>query len=175
MNPAWLRLALFIIVLFVNLGGWFGLLLIFFPGLVVMWVGQLVWMLVVGFNQSAGPWAFGISLAVFVLNTLLMIGGSLIDNVLMAGKTKSSGLPWWATALIVIEVMIGGIIFTPLGGLALAFATIFLIQYLRTEKDKAKAWEATKQLGIGFGNAALVRFGIGFLMLISWLLLASLI
>jgi hypothetical protein len=173
MSVPWVRLILFFIALFVNLGGLFGLLMVFFPGLTVMWVGQLVWMLYVGFNKSAGSLAFGLSISAFALNTVLMIVGSLIDNVLMAGKTKSSGLPWWATILIVLEIMLVGIVLTPLGGLALAFGTIYLLQYQRTGKDKNKAWEATKELGVGFGTAALVRFAIGLVMLIVWLLVAS--
>ncbi len=68
-------------------------------------------------------------------------------------------------------MVLGGIFLTPIGGLALALATLFLLEYYRLEKDKDKAWEATKALAFGYGSAAIIRFVICLLMIGLWLLM----
>lgn len=161
----------FIICMIVNLIGLLGLVLVFFPGLTVSWVGQLIWVLYVGFNKAHGGWEFGLTIAIFVLNTLLMIGGSLIDNILGAKNTRDKGVPWWEILVTFLAMILGGIFLTPIGGLALALATLFLLEYYRLDKDKEKAWEATKALAFGYGTAAIIRFVICLLMIALWLLM----
>ncbi len=80
----WLILALSGIL---NLVGLVGLLLVFFPGLTVAWVGQLIWFIFVGFNKSHGGWQFGLTIAIFVINTIIMLVGSVVDNILGATET----------------------------------------------------------------------------------------
>ena len=161
----------FIICVIVNLIGLLGLVMVFFPGLTVSWVGQLIWVLYVGFNKAHGSWEFGLTIAIFVLNTLLMIGGSLIDNILGAKNTRDKGVPWWEILVTFLAMILGGIFLTPIGGLALALATLFLLEYYRLDKDKEKAWEATKALAFGYGTAAIIRFVICLLMIALWLLM----
>lgn len=159
------------VCIILNLIGLFGLVLVFFPGLTVSWIGQLIWVLYVGFNKSHGGWQFALTIAIFVINTLLMIGGSLIDNVLGAKNTRDKGVPWWEILVTFLAMIIGGIFLTPIGGLALALATLFLLEYYRLDKDKDKAWEATKALAFGYGSAAIIRFVICLLMIGLWLLM----
>ena len=79
----WLILALSGIL---NLVGLVGLLLVFFPGLTVAWLGHLIWFIFVGFNKSHGGLQFGLTIAIFVL-TIIMLVGSVVDNILGATET----------------------------------------------------------------------------------------
>lgn len=167
----WVYYLVLIICAIINLIGLFGLVLVFFPGLTVAWVGQLIWVLFVGFNKSHGNWQFGLTILIFVVNTLLMIVGSLIDNVLGAKKTRALGVAWWELALTFLAMFVGGLLFTPLGGLALALVTLFLLEYYRLGKDKNKAWDATKALAFGYGSAAIIRFVICLVMIALWIIM----
>lgn len=151
-----------------NLVGLVGLLLVFFPGLTVTWVGQLIWVIFVGFNKNHAGWQFGLTITIFVINTIIMIVGSLLDNILGASGTRKKGVPWWEIFLVMAIMIIGGIILTPLGGLALSLGTLFLIEYYRLEKDPKKAWESTEALAFGYGSAAIIRFFLCLLMIALW-------
>jgi len=86
-SPTWLYYLVLVISGLLNLVGLVGLLLVFFPGLTVVWIGQLIWVIFVGFNKSHEGWQFGLTIAIFVFNTLIMIIGSLLDNILGASGT----------------------------------------------------------------------------------------
>ncbi|MDD2522581.1 MAG: DUF456 domain-containing protein [Anaerolineaceae bacterium] len=151
-----------------NLVGLVGLLLVFFPGLTVAWVGQLIWVIFVGFNKSHEGWQFGLTIAIFVVNTIIMIIGTLLDNILGAAGTRKKGVPWWEIFLVMVIMVVGGIFLTPIGGLAISLGTLFLIEYYRLEKDSQKAWESTKALAFGYGTAAIIRFFLCLLMIGLW-------
>ena len=165
---AWTYYLILAISAILNLVGLVGLLLVFFPGLTVSWVGQLIWVIYVGFNRSHEPWQFGLTIAIFVMNTIIMIGGSLLDNILGASGTRQKGVPWWEIFLTMAVMVVGGSFLTPLGGLALSLTTLFLIEYYRLEKDTKKAWESTKALAFGYGIAAIIRFFLCMLMIVLW-------
>jgi uncharacterized protein YqgC (DUF456 family) len=167
-NPVWVHYLILVISGLLNLVGLVGLLLVFFPGLTVAWIGQLIWVIFVGFNKSHEGWQFGLTIAIFVLNTLIMIIGSLLDNILGASGTRKMGVPWWEILVTMVVMIVGGILLTPLGGLALALGTLFLIEYNRLEKDHKKAWESTKALAFGYGSAAIVRFFLCIVMIALW-------
>ncbi|MFZ3071026.1 MAG: DUF456 domain-containing protein [Anaerolineaceae bacterium] len=167
-SPDWVNNALLIVSGLLQLVGLFGLLLVFFPGLTVVWVGQLVWAIYSGFNQSHEPWQYKLTIAIFVVNTLLMIGGSFIDNVLMAGKARQKGAPWWEIGLSWVAMIVGGIFLTPIGGLAAALLTIFLAEYFRLSKDKDQAFESLKSMAMGWGWAAVIRLILAVVMILLW-------
>lgn len=170
-NPMWLYYVILAISGILNLVGLVGLLLVFFPGLTVAWIGQLIWVIFVGFNKSHEGWQFGLTIAIFIFNTLVMIVGSLLDNILGASGTRKMGVPWWEIFVTMAVMIVGGILLTPLGGLAVALGTLFLIEYNRLEKDKKKAWESTKALAFGYGSAAIVRFFLCTFMIGLWVLM----
>lgn len=169
----WVHYVVLILAAIINLIGLFGLILVFFPGLTVAWVGQLIWLIYVGFNKAHAGWQFGLTIFLFVINTLLMIGGSLIDNVLGAKKTRALGVPWWELAVTFAAMIVGGLLLTPLGGLAVTLGSLFLLEYYREGKDKRKAWEATKALAFGYGSAAIIRFVICIVMIALWLVMVA--
>ena len=167
-NPMWLYYLILAISGILNLVGLVGLLLVFFPGLTVAWIGQLIWVIFVGFNKSHEGWQFGLTIGIFVFNTIIMLVGSFLDNLLMAGKARQQGAPWWEVVLSILGMIIGGIILTPIGGLLIALAIIFLLEYFRNDQDKQKAWESTKSMAIGAGTAAALRLLLCALMIGLW-------
>lgn len=175
LNPMWLYYLVLAISGLLNLVGLVGLLLVFFPGLTVAWIGQLIWVIFVGFNKSHEGWQFGLTIAIFVINTIIMIIGSLLDNIMGASGTRKMGVPWWEILVTMAVMVVGGILLTPLGGLGVSLLTLFLIEYNRLEKDKKKAWESTKALAFGYGSAAIVRFLLCIGMIGLWVFMVVLL
>ena len=69
-----------------------GLLVIpILPGLVIIWVAAL------GYGLAAG---FGVlGWIMFAIITVLMLVGSIVDNVLMGTSAHKEGAPWWVILL----------------------------------------------------------------------------
>jgi len=139
------------------------LLLPILPGLWVMWIAALVYALGTGFGTTA--------IIFMVIITILTVTGGLMDNILMGAKARVSGASWLAIGVALLGAVIGSILLPPLGGLLLAVAGIFLVEYLRI-KDWRKALESTKGLALGCGWGVIARFGFGVLVLLVWLLWA---
>ena len=170
MSPAWIRILLLVISGILNAVGFFGLFLVFFPGLTVSWVGHLIWVIYVGFNRGHTPTQFGLTIAFFVVNTLLMLIGSITDNLIGAKKTRAVGVPWWEILVSWAGMLIGGIFLTPIGGIGIALALLYLLEFRRLNRDREKAWQATKALAFGYGIAAIIRLVMGFVMVCLWLI-----
>jgi len=170
MSPDWVRILLIALSGILNAVGFFGLFLVFFPGLTVSWLGHLIWVIYVGFNRGHTPLQFGLTIAFFVANTLLMLVGSLTDNLLGAKKSRSAGVPWWEIIVSWLGMLIGGFFLTPIGGIAVALALLYILEYRRLNQDREKAWQATKALAFGYGLAAGIRLIMGFVMVCLWLI-----
>lgn len=170
MSPDWIRILLLVLSGILNAVGFFGLFLVFFPGLTVIWVGHLIWVIYVGFNHGNSSLQFGLTIALFVANTLLMVVGSLLDNLLGAKKSRDAGVPWWEILVSFLGMLIGGIFLTPIGGIAVALGLLYILEYRRLNQDREKAWQATKALAFGYGLAAGIRLVMGFVMICLWLI-----
>lgn len=133
------------------------------PGLWIQWAAALVYGLVVGFDLTGG--------ILFGIITLLVIIGGIIDNVAMGASAKTSGASWLSIGAALIGGVVGSLVFPPLGGLILAMGGIFLVEYLRI-RDLRKAWDSTRGLAVGCGWGAILRFGFGLLVILTWLLWA---
>lgn len=166
--PDWVNNLVFVLSGLLQLVGLVGLLLVFFPGLTVAWVGQLIWAIYTGFNQSHEPWQYTLTIILFVISTILMIGGSFIDNIMMAGKVRQKGAPWWEIGLSMVMMLLGSIYLTPIGGLAAALLTIFLTEYFRLEKNASEAWKSTKSMAFGWGWSTVIRLVIAVVMILLW-------
>jgi uncharacterized protein YqgC (DUF456 family) len=153
------RGALQAVILAIMLFGLFSLLIPVLPGLVIIWVPTLVYGLVTGFT-----WASGL---VFALITLLMIAGSLVDNVIMGASARQQGASWVAIAVALGAGLLGSLVFPPFGGLIAALLGLFAVEFFRLQ-DLRKALESTRGMAIGCGWAALIRFGIGVVMIALW-------
>ena len=143
--------------------GLVGLIIPVFPGLVVIWLAALVFGLVTGFNT--------LGTVLFVLITLLMLVGAVIDNILMAALARQGGASWVSIILGMVAGLVGTILVPPIGGLIAAPAVILLLEYWH-RRDWGKSWQATRGLVLGWGLSFLVRFGIGLLMVALWLVWA---
>lgn len=170
MNPDWIRILVLAISGFLNAIGFFGLFLVFFPGLTISWLGHLVWVIYVGFNRGHSQLDFALTIAFFVINTLLMLIGSLTDNLLGAKKSRDAGVPWWEILVSWLGMLVGSFLLTPIGGIAVALGLLYILEYRRLNQDREKAWQATKALAFGYGLAAVIRLIMGFVMVCLWLI-----
>ena len=162
MEPWQSTLAFWIPLIFM-LVGLFGLIIPIFPGLVVIWLAALGFGLVVGFD------AMGIF--IFILITLGMVAGSLVDNFLMGAGARVGGASWLTIAVGIIAGVLGTFLLPFIGGIILAPLAILLLEYFRN-RDWKVAWQATRGLLFGWGLSFLVRFAIGLFMVGAWLVWA---
>jgi len=143
-----------------------GLLVIpILPGLVIIWLAAL------GYGLAAG---FGVlGWIMFALLTLLMLVGSVVDNILMGTSAHKEGAPWWVILLAMLAAILGSILIPVpiLGGILAALLTLFGIEWLR-RKDWRKALASIKGMMIGWGWAFVIRFIIGMVMIGLWLIWA---
>ena len=141
-----------------------GLLVIpFLPGLVIIWVAAL------GYGLAAG---FGIlGWIMFAIMTVLMLGGSIIDNLLMGTTAHKEGAPWWVILVAMVAAIAGNFALPIIGGILAALLVLFLIQWLRLN-DWRKALTTMKGMLVGWGWAFVFRFIIGMIMIGLWLIWA---
>jgi uncharacterized protein YqgC (DUF456 family) len=156
----WLNLTIFGLTQFFMLVGMFGLVVPVFPGLVVMWIACLGYGITTGFESTLG-------IILFILLTVLMIVGSVVDNLLMGVGARRGGASWSTILVALLAGVIGTLIFPPFGGIIAAPLAILLLQYIRI-RDWHKAWEVLRGLMTGWGLSFVVRFMIGVLMMGLW-------
>ena len=154
-----LNISLFALVQIIMLVGLFGLVVPIFPGLVVMWLAAL------GYGVASGFSTLGIVL--FAIITILMIAGSLADNVLMGAGARKGGASWTTIAVALVAGVIGTLLLPPFGGLIAAPAAVVLLEYSRL-RDWPKAMAALRGLATGWGLSFVVRFIIGLFIQILW-------
>jgi uncharacterized protein YqgC (DUF456 family) len=168
--PDWqlgLEIILETLTLFALLVGLVGLIVPVFPGLTIMWLGTLVYALI----QSSRGLMTGWDWLVFGIITTLMIGGNIVDNVIIAAKMRNHYIPWSSILLAFAAGIVVSIFFTPLVGLVAAPLGLFLAE-MRRLKDRDAAIASTKAYMIGWGWAFGARFTIGLVMIGLWMLWA---
>lgn len=148
-----------IVVLAIMLFGLLGLIIPVLPGLVIIWVPALVYGLVTGFNLTSG--------LLFAGMTVLMIVGNLVDNLVMGAKAKQQGASWLAIGVALVAGILGSIAFPPFGGIIAALIGLFAVEMLRL-KDLQLALESARSMAVGCGWAAVIRFGMGIVMILLW-------
>lgn len=130
------------------------------PGLVIIWLAALVYGFVERFSSTGG-------ILLFSGITLLMVGGSLVDNYLMGAAARKTGASWTAVTLALIGGMAGSLLWPPFGGLVAALLVLFLMEFYRV-RDWRKALTSTRGMALGCGWAVVARFLIGFVMISLW-------
>lgn len=169
--PDWLQfisqVLLETLTLFVLLVGLAGLIVPVFPGLTVMWLATLVYALIqsAAGNMSAWEWF------AFAFITLLMVGGNIVDNLIIAAKMRDQFIPWSSILLAFAAGIVASIFFTPLIGLVAAPSGLFLAELYRV-KNRDEAWKSTKTYMVGWSWAFGARFLIGLTMIGAWMLWA---
>ena len=162
--PQWLEVTTQVLIGLTMLVGLFGLVIPIFPGNVVMWVAALIYGLVFGFGAKG--------VIIFIILTVLMIIAALADNVLMGAKARDKGAAWLSIFMALGAGILFTLVFPPLGGIIAAPLVLFASEYLRL-KDRGKAIEVMRALLAGWGWSFVVRFGIGVIMMILWLIWAA--
>jgi uncharacterized protein YqgC (DUF456 family) len=162
-----LQVILETLTLFALIVGLLGLIVPVFPGLVIMWLGTLVYALL---QQAAGEMT-GWKWFIFGIITLLMITGSVADNLIIARKMRDKYVPWSSILFAFAASLVASIFFTPLIGLVAAPVGLFLAESRRL-KNRDAAVDSTKAYMIGWGWAFGVRFLIGLVMIGFWMIWA---
>jgi uncharacterized protein YqgC (DUF456 family) len=133
------------------------------PGLVIIWLAALVYGLV-GHLVGTTAWLL------FGGITLLMVVGSLVDNVLMGASARKTGASWASVTAALVAGMVGSLLWPPLGGIVAALLALFAVEYFRL-RDWRRALVSTRSMAIGCGWAVVARFFIGLLMIglsVAW-------
>lgn len=159
--PNWLNLSLNIFTYLIMAVGLFGMVIPIYPGVTIIWAAALIHGIATGFAV--------LEIWVLVIITLLMIGGTLIDNLLMGGKARQAGASWLSIVGALLGGLIGTFAFPPIGGIVAAPTMLFLLEYARI-RDSQEAWDTTKGLLTGWGLAFVARFLIGLAMIVVWIL-----
>ena len=163
----WSEVFLQTLTLFVLIVGLLGLVIPVFPGLIVMWLATLIYALI---ENSLGRMAW-IDWMLFAFITLLMLGGSVIDNIIIANKMRGHSIPWSSIGLSYLAGILASLFLTPLVGILAAPLALFGTEYLRL-RDRKLAFVSARTYMIAWGWSFLAVFGVGVLMLIFWLLWA---
>jgi len=155
------------ITLFVLLVGLMGLIVPIFPGLTVMWLATLVF----AFIQSASGLMGWVDWLLFAFITLLMVGGNILDNIIIASKMRGHEIPWKTILLCYAVGIVVSLFFTPLIGLIASPLSLLGLEYLRF-RDWKQAKDSARVFLIGWGASFAARFGVGILMIVFWALWA---
>lgn len=151
------------LTLLVLVTGLIGLIIPVFPGLVVMWLGTLVYAVV----QAAVGNMTWVGWLLFALITVLMIVGNVIDNIIIAKHVRDKDVPWSSIIWAFIAGIIVSLIFTPLAGMLASPVGLFLAEWRRL-KDKKTAFVNTRAWLSGWGWSVAARMGIGLVIIIFW-------
>jgi len=133
------------------------------PGLVIIWVASLGYGLIHGFGVLG--WVM------FGLITVLMLAGSILDNVLMGTSAHRQGAPWWVILIAMVAAIAANFLLPIIGGILGGLLVLFLIEWLRL-RDWRRALASMKGMLIGWGWAFVFRFIIGMIMVGLWLIWA---
>ncbi len=153
--------------LFVMIVGLLGLLVPVFPGLIIIWLATLGYALL---ENAAGrmTWA---GWGIFALITILMIAGSVIDNIIIARRMRGHSIPWSSIGVSYLAGIIASLFLTPLVGLVASPLALFGAEYLRM-RNRGLAFQSARTYMIAWGWSFAAVFGVGILMIGAWLLWA---
>jgi uncharacterized protein YqgC (DUF456 family) len=150
-----------ILILGIMTVGLLGLLIPVIPGLVIIWLASLAYGIGVGF-QTPG-WIF------FSILSVIMVVGSVVDNLVMGQQAHKTGASWISVLLAMLFGVIGTFILPIIGGFIGALAALFLAEWIR-RKNWREAMTATTGWAVGCGWAIVIRFILGLLMIGIWII-----
>lgn len=159
--------ALQTVVLTFMLVGLFGMIIPIFPGILVIWLSALLYAIVEAIAGKMDIWGW----ILFGLITVLMIAGSLVDNIIMAAKLRETGTPWSSIAIGFVAGIVASIFLTPFAALIATPLALFLAEYYRL-RDAREALASTRGWLIGFSWSLAAMFAIGVVMIFLWFLWA---
>jgi len=161
--PAWLQISIEVLTLTFMLFGLFGLVIPVVPGLVIIWVAAL------GYGIAAGFGTLG--WIMFAIISLLMVAGSVIDNVLMGTQARQSGASWVSIAAALVFGIAGNFVLPVIGGLIAALLALFVAEWIR-RKNWRESLKSVRGMAWGCGWAFVIRFIMGVVMIGLWMIWA---
>lgn len=161
------ELTLRIIILTFMLVGLFGMIIPIFPGILVIWLSAVFYAVLEALAGKMDIWDW----ILFALITVLMIIGSLVDNVIMAAKLRETGTPWISIAIGFVAAIVASIFLTPFAALIATPLALYLAEFYRL-RDGREALASTRAWLSGFSWSLLAMFGIGVVMISLWFLWA---
>lgn len=159
----WFQIFTETLILFLLIVGTAGLIIPVFPGLIINWLALAFYGVVTGFDTKG--WI------IFVLATILMIFGNVIDNIMMGKKARESGASWFSIGTGYVASIGVSLVFSPVVGLATAPASVFLVELIRL-KSLRKAFKVAWSLMVGWGWSIAIRITIGVVMIGLWMIWA---
>jgi len=143
------------------LTGLFGLVIPVFPGLTVMWIATLVFAIIKALSEEM-TW---VTWLIFVVITLLMLGGNVVDNIIITKHMRDKDVPWSSIIISFSAGIVVSLFLTPLAGIIASPVGLFLAEWRRV-KDRQAALANTRAWMTGWGWSFLARFGIGIVMIL---------
>ncbi len=152
------QIAIPFVLLAIMLFGLFSLVILpILPGLVIIWLAALGYGLFGHFTTTG-------MIVVFVVITVLMLLGSVIDNILMGAGARKTGASWVSITAALVAGMLGSLLWPPFGGILLSLVALFVVELLRLRNVRS-ALLSTRSMAIGCGWAIVARFLIGLAMI----------
>jgi uncharacterized protein YqgC (DUF456 family) len=161
--PTWLQISIEVLTLTFMLFGLFGLIIPVIPGLVIIWVAAL------GYGIASGFGTLG--WIMFAIISLLMVAGSVIDNVLMGTQARQSGASWVSIAAALVFGIAGNFVLPVIGGLIAALLALFIAEWIR-RKNWRESLKSVGGMAWGCGWAFVIRFIMGVVMIGLWMIWA---
>jgi uncharacterized protein YqgC (DUF456 family) len=166
MTPAlWIEFLAQWITLTFMLVGLIGLVIPIFPGIAIIWLSALAFALFQAFIGKMGGWDWFL----FALITILMVIGSVVDNIIIARKLRETGTPWKSIGIGYVAGLISSLFLTPFAALLITPLALYGAEYWRLRNPRG-AFDSAKGWLIGFGWTVLALFAIGAGMIGLWLL-----
>ena len=147
--------------------GLFGMIIPIFPGILVIWLSALFYAIIETAAGKMDVWGW----LLFALITVLMIAGSVVDNIIMARKLRETGTPWSSIAIGFVAGLVSSLFLTPFAALLITPLALYLAEYARL-RDGREAFASAKGWLIGFSWSLAAMFAIGVVMIGLWLLWA---
>ncbi len=163
----WSRILVQTLTLFALVVGWLGVFVPVFPGLVVMWLATAAYAM---FEYLAGHMAL-IDWILFALISLLMLAGSVVDNIIISHKMRGRSIPWISILSAYFAGIACSVFFTPLVGIAASPLTLFAVEWARLH-DRSRGFQSAKAYAVAWAWSFLAVFGIGALMIALWIVWA---
>jgi uncharacterized protein len=148
-----------VVIAIAMLVGLVGTVLPFLPGLPIIILAALVWVL--GDGSDPGQWA------IFAAVATICGAGMVIGSVLPARRAARAGASAWILVAGAIG-LVAGAITIPVVGAIIGWPIGVLIGALLTTRDFNTAWTMTRATIAGVGFATAVQFGAGVIAVGIW-------
>jgi uncharacterized protein YqgC (DUF456 family) len=141
------------------LAGLAGVVIPWFPDILLIWGAGLVYGILAGWG-TWGPW-------LFALMTVAALVGFVAEVAVSVAGARVGGASGWGILAGLMLAVVGMIVFSPLGALIGLALGMLLVEGWR-QRNLRKAAAATLGAVIGWGASFLVKFSLSLWMVLLW-------